>query len=67
MAKKKTTPSEFFRQVKQEGQKITWPTRRETLISTIMVIIMVIILSLFLFLADQVFATLVRWFLSLGI
>ena len=35
------------KRVKQEGQKIVWPTRKETLITTAMVFVMVIIFSLF--------------------
>ncbi|MBI07712.1 MAG: preprotein translocase subunit SecE, partial [Rhodospirillaceae bacterium] len=37
----KATPIDFLRQVRQEVSKVTWPTRRETVTSTIMVIIMV--------------------------
>ena len=40
-------PSKFFKEVKQEGQKIVWPTRKETLITTAMVFVMVLIFSYF--------------------
>lgn len=43
----KTSPAEFVRQVRQETAKVTWPTRRETGVSTIMVFIMVTIMALF--------------------
>ncbi len=62
----KSGPLEFFRQVKSEAQKVTWPTRKETTASTIAVFIMVIIASLFLFFADQVLAFAVNLVLGLG-
>ena len=51
--KKKTNPFEFIQQVRNEGAKVTWTTRNETLISTIMVLIMVAIMSIFFFAVDQ--------------
>lgn len=63
-AKKKTNPFEFFRQVKAETKKVTWPTRKETTISTIMVFIMVILAAIFLFLTDQIVATIINWLLQ---
>ena len=62
----KTTPALFLRQVRQETAKIIWPTRRETVITTIMVFVMVVLASLFLFAVDQVMALLVRTVLGLG-
>jgi preprotein translocase subunit SecE len=47
-------PFEFMQQVRAEGAKVTWPTRRETLITTAMVFVFAIIASLFFLLADQV-------------
>jgi preprotein translocase subunit SecE len=44
----------FLQEVRAEGQKVTWPTRKETTITTIMVFIMVFIASIFFLLADQV-------------
>lgn len=58
--KKKTSPMAFFRQVKAEGKKITWPSRQETTVSTIAVFIMVTIAAIFLYVADQVLALGVR-------
>lgn len=63
-ANKKTNLFEFFRQTKAEGKKITWPSRKETTVSTIMVFIMVTIAAIFLFLTDQVVATIIRWILG---
>lgn len=51
----KTSPAAFFQQVKTETSKVTWPSRRETMISTIMVLVMVAFASIFFFLADFVF------------
>lgn len=62
----KAGPIEFFRQVKSEAKKITWPSRQETTISTIAVFIMVFIAAIFLFLSDQVIAWAVSLILSLG-
>jgi preprotein translocase subunit SecE len=47
-------PFEFLQQVRAEGAKVTWPSRRETLITTAMVFVFAIIASLFFLLADQV-------------
>lgn len=59
-------PVVYFRQVKAEMKKVTWPTRQETTVSAIAVFVMVLISSVFLFLADQVIAFLVRLILSFG-
>ena len=61
---KKTSPIEFIRQVKAETKKVTWPTRKETTLSTIMVFIMVTIAAIFLFLTDQIVSTIIRWILG---
>jgi len=50
----KTNPLEFLQQVREEGAKVSWPTRRETLISTVMVFIMVAIASVFFLAVDAV-------------
>ena len=50
----KTNPLTFLQQVRAETSKVTWPTRRETMISTLMVIVMVIITAFFFFAVDQV-------------
>ena len=57
---KKTSPLMFFKQVKAESKKITWPTRSETTVSTIAVFIMVTIAATFLYFADQVLAWAIR-------
>ena len=62
----KTSPGEFVRQVRVETAKIAWPTRRETLTTTIMVLIMTTVLSLFFLGVDQVLGNLVKLLLSLA-
>ena len=47
------SPFEFMQQVRAEGSKVTWPSRRETLITTAMVFVFAIIASLFFLFADQ--------------
>lgn len=64
---KKTGPLEFFRQVRSEVRKVSWPTRKETTISSIAVFIMVFIASIFLFLADQIIAVVIRFIMSFGL
>ncbi|WP_332811798.1 preprotein translocase subunit SecE [Sphingomonas sp.] len=56
---------EFARQVKAETAKVVWPTRRETIVTTIMVIIMTSLLGIFFFAVDSAFSTLVRTLLGL--
>jgi preprotein translocase subunit SecE len=65
--KKKTSPVEFTRQVRSEVSKVTWPTRRETMITTIMVFIMVALASIFFFVADQIMSWGVQLLLSVSL
>ena len=58
-------PASFFKEVKQEGKKIVWPTRKETLITTAMVFVMVIIFSLFFLLVDNIISWFIRLILGL--
>ena len=62
----KTSPGEFIRQVRQETAKVTWPTRKETGVTTIMVFIMVTIAAIFFLLVDQVLSFGVKLLLGLG-
>jgi len=50
----KVNIAQFVKEVRQEGAKVTWPTRRETAISTVMVFIMVILAALFFFVVDKI-------------
>ncbi|MEP9376235.1 preprotein translocase subunit SecE [Aquabacter sp. CN5-332] len=62
----KISPVEFFQQVRNETAKVTWPTRRETLITTGMVFLMVLIASLFFLATDQVIQFAVSQILRIG-
>jgi preprotein translocase subunit SecE len=62
----KTSPAEFVRQVRQEVSRVTWPTRKEVTVTTIMVFIMVTVLSIFFLLVDQILSFGVRQILGLG-
>jgi len=62
----KTSPGEFFRQIRAEGSKVVWPTRQETITTAIFVAIMMTILSLFFLGIDSLFGTVVRWLLTLA-
>ncbi len=62
----KTSPGEFIRQVRQETAKVTWPTRKETGVTTVMVFIMVVAAALFFLLVDQILSFGVKLLLGLG-
>ncbi|MBC8267364.1 MAG: preprotein translocase subunit SecE [Rhodospirillaceae bacterium] len=62
----KINPAQFIQEVRQETSKVTWPTRRETGVSTAMVFVMVILAALFFFLVDQLMAFGVRMIFGLG-
>jgi len=49
----KVSPFQFLKEVRAETQKVTWPTRRETVITTLMVFIMAGLAGIFFFVADQ--------------
>ena len=53
MASKTVKPFTFLQQVRSETAKVTWPSRRETMISTVMVLVFAVIASIFFFAADQ--------------
>lgn len=59
-------PIQFFRQVRSEVSKVVWPTRKETIMSAIAVLVMVSVCALFLFLTDQVLSFAIRLILNLG-
>ncbi len=61
----KVTPGEFIRQVRSETAKVTWPTRKETITTAIMVVIMTTLLAIFFFAIDSGFGAIVKYLLSL--
>jgi len=62
----RTNPFEFIQQVRTEVSKVTWPTRRETLITTAMVLLMSVIAAIFFLFADWVISMIVTFILGLG-
>ena len=65
-ARKKTSPLKFFSEVRQEARKVTWTSRNETIVSTIMVVIMAALAALFFFGVDTLIGLIVNFLLSLG-
>ena len=61
----KISPIQFFRQVKQEIKKVTWPTRKEVMQTSI--IILVAIAATFFFFVDQIFGWVVKLIFGLGV
>ena len=59
--KKRVGPVTFLRQVRAEGNKVTWTSRQETIQATIFVLIMSILISIFLFLTDTVITLFVNF------
>jgi preprotein translocase subunit SecE len=64
--KKRVGPFTFIKQVQQEGRKVTWTTRQETVAATIMVVIMVVAAAVFFYLTDVIVSFLVRFLTDVG-
>ena len=62
----KTNPAQYVRQVRQEINRITWATKRETMIASMSVFVMALIASLFFFLVDLLLSNIVQALLSFG-
>jgi preprotein translocase subunit SecE len=62
----KISPFKFLQEVRAEGEKVTWPTRRETLITTIMVFIMVALASILFLVADQIIRVVITYILGVA-
>lgn len=60
----KVSPIQFFRQVKQEVKKVTWPTKNEVVRTSIMVIIIVAIAATFFFFVDQILGWIIKLILG---
>jgi preprotein translocase subunit SecE len=59
-------PLKFAREVRQEVGRVTWPSRKETAVTTAMVFAMVFVAAIFFFVIDQGLGAAVRWALNLG-
>jgi len=62
----KTNPAQFVRQVRQEINRITWATKRETMIASMSVFVMALIASVFFFLVDLLLSNIVQILLGFG-
>ena len=62
----KISPFKFLQEVRAEAQKVTWPTRRETLVTTAMVFVMVAAAAAFFFVADRIMLFAVTIILGIG-
>lgn len=62
----KINPLDFLQQVRNEGEKVTWPTRKETLVTSAMVFVMVVVASVFFLVVDQALRVFVSLILGLG-
>ena len=62
----KTSPIEFMRQVQTETKKVIWPTRRETVMTGVMVVVMTTVLALFFLAVDSMFQAIVTALLKLA-
>ncbi len=61
----KVTPAQFINQVRAETAKVSWPTRKETITTAVMVVIMTTLLAVFFFAVDSAFGGLVKFLLGL--
>jgi preprotein translocase subunit SecE len=57
---------QFYQQVRQEVSKVTWPSRKETTVTSAMVFVMVIVVSLFFLVVDYILGAGVGYILGLG-
>jgi preprotein translocase subunit SecE len=57
----RVSPFKFLQEVRAEGQKVTWPTRRETAITTVMVFIMTAVAAIFFLISDQIMRLIVTF------
>jgi preprotein translocase subunit SecE len=64
--RRKSGPVQFFKEVRAEGRKVTWATRNETVVSTVMVVLMVVIMAIFFFVVDSSLHAIVGLILGLG-
>jgi preprotein translocase subunit SecE len=63
---KMANPFQFAREVREEVNKVSWPSRRETIVTTVMVLIMAVAAAIFFMLADQIISKLVKIVLGFG-
>ncbi len=64
--KKKTSPALFVRQVRQELQKVTWPEKKDTFLSSAIVLLLIVLFSLFFLLTDQIWSFSIKQIIQIG-
>jgi preprotein translocase subunit SecE len=57
----RVSPLKFIQEVRAEGEKVTWPTRRETAVTTVMVFILCTIMAIFFLISDQIMRMIVTF------
>ena len=62
----KINPGQFIREVRQEVSKVTWPSRKETGITTVMVFVMVFLAAIFFLAVDWILSWAIQIILNLG-
>ena len=62
----KANPAEFVRQVRQETSKVTWPSRKQTVLTTVLVFVMATLAAIFFLIADKIITFGVELILGLG-
>ena len=62
----KLNPIKFFQEVRQETNKVTWPSRKETGITTAMVFVFAALAAVFFLVADQIIRIVVTFVLGIG-
>jgi preprotein translocase subunit SecE len=62
----KTNPAQFIQQVRAETAKVTWPTRKETVTTTIMVLIMATLTAIFFLIVDKILDIFIKAIVSIG-
>jgi preprotein translocase subunit SecE len=62
----KISPFKFLQEVRAEGEKVTWPTRRETAVTSIMVVIMSAVMAVFFLFSDQIMRMIVTFVIGWG-
>jgi preprotein translocase subunit SecE len=64
--KKRVSPGKFVEQVRSEVRKVTWPTKNEWFVTSVMVFIMVMLAAVFFFLVDTVIGKAIQFIIGLG-
>lgn len=62
----KPNPFDFLQQVRSEASKVTWPTRKETMVTTVMVLVMIVVASLFFMFTDWMIRLFLSFVLGVG-